>query len=408
MTETEIRDVLERATSDVTTPPDLLDRVRAGGRRRMIRRRTVLAAGAATVAAGSGAGLLGGLRGHDPGPAFARLTLPTRGDLAGDTAYLRRAAARWRDHVGGDSMIGEPHVSWALSTPAGPVAVVASRVMSGPGQPAGWTGFVDGDRVTGVEALRPGVPNTEVLLAGRDRDVLVAVDGGRHLEYSPDFGYDEQGRVRRTFRPVILDADGVLVARVPSQISRLRTALRHDHAPVRPAGLDGIASGPVPLLTRLLPGRERAWGDDATLAPDVLDRWELRNRAAYLDEYGVHHGTPGTHWCVRGGTLDGHRFLVQTLVLDSDVRIFRTVSATTTGTPVYLGLLNSSETVPVIRVRLPNSLGVVVAAEGARLRYRGGSADWLVVAGDAALLPDAARELEVTQRRGRTFRVPLS
>jgi hypothetical protein len=47
----------------------------------------------------------------------------------------------------------------------------------------------------------------------------------------------------------------------------------------------------------------------------------------------------------------------------------------------------------------------VVAAEGAALRYRAQNGPWLPVGGDAALLPDAADEVEVTGAGGRTVRV---
>src|SRR4051812_15558164 len=69
------------------------------------------------------------LRYLDDEPPFARLRRPTRGDLARDAAYLDRVVAAWRARVGDDTMVGRPHVAWAVSTPAGPVAVVSSRAM---------------------------------------------------------------------------------------------------------------------------------------------------------------------------------------------------------------------------------------------------------------------------------------
>jgi hypothetical protein len=404
MTDTEIRDVLVRATADVRTPPDLLDRVRAGGRRRVVRRRTLLAAALTTAAAGSTAVVLRGAAGRSGLPASPRLSLPTRGDLAGDAAYLRRVVAVWRSYVGTGGMIGEPHVAWAVTTPAGPVAVVSSRSRGASGY--GWTGFVAGDRVLSLEALEAGVTNTEAVLAGPRRDVLVVVDGGRSLAYSPDFSYGSDGRVRRTFRPVVLDRDGVFVATVPAQPDRLRTALRAGTIGVRPAST--IDREPVyPKIDRLLPGREIAWGDDAMVSQAMIDRWDLRQLPGYGDPYGFHHGTPGTFWFIRGSTPDRRRFVVQTQVLDADVRLFRTLSTSIAAKPVYLGLLALSERIPVLRVRLPQAQGVVVAAERAALRYRTGSTDWLPVSGDAALLPASAGELEVSKPGERSFRVPL-
>ncbi|MEV4410200.1 hypothetical protein AB0J66_49245, partial [Actinoplanes sp. NPDC049598] len=52
MTDTDIRQALTRATDHLESPPDLLDRVRAGGRRRVVRRRTLIGGGLAVGAAG--------------------------------------------------------------------------------------------------------------------------------------------------------------------------------------------------------------------------------------------------------------------------------------------------------------------------------------------------------------------
>jgi hypothetical protein len=406
MTDTDIRDALAQATRDVAAPPDLLDRVRAGGRRRVVRRRSVLAAGLAAAATGAGAAVWRAPGGPDrTPPASARLDRPTRGDLAGDRAFLDAVRAAWRRHVGaGLPTVGEPHVAWAGDTPGGPVALVAqrtrTRVVSEAGQiEYGLTGFVvrtGGEpSVTSMESMLTGAANSAAVLTGPAFDVLVVMDEGRPVEFSPDLTYGADGSVRRTFRPLVFDRDGAAMRQGPAP------ALRTGQQRVDLANPTALAEGRRGdlrhrTLDRTLPGSAAAW------PAGVPKEWDLRDDERYDDRYGYHVYRDAAAWFIRGATADGRRLVVQSLTVgDRPDRLFLLLGRPDEiPEPVYLGAPDPRAALPV-RVRLPGSQGVVVAAEGATLRYRVPDGTWLPAGGDAALLPAAATEAEVT-RPGRT------
>jgi hypothetical protein len=132
--------------------------------------------------------------------------------------------------------------------------------------------------------------------------------------------------------------------------------------------------------------------------------WDLATRDGYADRWGYRVVPPPETWLINGATADGRRYVVQTLAgTDERVRLF---SAVGTPDPVFRGFPDPAAPLPV-QVRLPDGQGVVVAGRG-RLRYRVRGGSWLPVAGDAALLPAAAEEVEVTPTAGRAVRVPLA
>ena len=418
MTDTDIRHALTRATDDVSASPELLDRVRAGGRRRVVRRRTVLTGGLAVAAVGVAVPLAAGRSDEQAVRAAAR------GDLAGDRALVGRALTAWRQVHGA----GAAYVHWIGSTPAGPVAVVAQ-----PDPPTGLdrVGFVEpvGDTLRALAgfALRPpGTVETSAALVGRDRDVLVVVTGGRPLWFSADYEFDAIGRVSREYEEVAPPADGVLVRRVRPPHGSVRFALMQDGPDTRVplANLDavvdtGAAVDRIPeRVDRPLPGRERAWPADAALTRAELDQWDVATRARYTDPAGYHLWTGPTEWYLRGAAADGRRLVVQTLALDGRARAFLIVGAEGDTPPAeYLGPLDdglstdatdgAGEPLPILHARLPLGLGVAVAVLAGKLRYRVRGGSWLPVAGSAAVLPAAATELEVTPRRGAAVRVGL-
>jgi hypothetical protein len=412
MTDTDIRDALAAATRHITAPPGLLDRVRAGGRRRVVRRRTLVAAGLATAAAGAGAGVWWGPGGGDDvaPPASDRLDRPTRGDLAGDTGYLAAVRNEWRRYVGsGMPTRGEPHVVWAGRTPAGPVALVAQRtrpvVVPGAGQiEYGLTGWATpgGDgapRVESMESMLTGARNAAGVLAGGG--LLVVLDEAGPVGFSPDLEYRADGAIRRTFRPVAFDADGAAVLRGPEPALRAAGGARVDLARITALAAGERSEPFVRMLERTLPGGAAVW----PAAGGVPDGWDLRGVPGYEDDFGYHLFHAGdVTWLLRGATADGRRFVVQTLTVgDRRDRLFLLLGVPE---PAYLGTVDPSAPLPV-RVRLPDGRGVVVAAESAALRYRAGRGPWLPVRGDAALLPAAATEAEVTRPGRPPQRVPL-
>lgn len=419
MTETDVRYAFERATEEISPSPDLLDRVRAGGRRRQIRRRTVLAAGLAAVAGGAGLPLA--LR------RGADRDLPaTRGDLAGDRQLLARIRTAWLDNAGEP---GEPHILWVGRTPAGPVALVSAPteigLPDGPTDRLGFVATVDGRlRFSGHVSLIPaGTLAPVALLAGAQRDVLVVAGLGRKIQFSADYRFDDLGRIERRFEDLPSGPDDVLVRTVPGQDDHVRFALMQegDDPEVTLFYTDeqrAAAMNSMPgRQDRRLAGSILAW-DKATEAE--LLRWDVTSRPGYDDDqFGYHSWQGPTAWWIRGQAPDGRRLVVQTVALDGRARLFVLLgTAGARPVPRYLGLLGprvSTEIrdevggpLHVLHVRLPDQQGVVVAAPEATFRYRVRGGGWLPTEGDAVLIPDAATELEVRPRRGRmaTVRLP--
>jgi len=419
MTDTDIRTALEQATGELRTPPDLLDRVRAGGQRRVVRRRTLLAAGLATIAGGSTAGvLLGGAGGGETPVASPLLDRPTRGDLRGDRGFLDQVRRAWRDNLGDVSVRGEPHVVWAGVAPhVNRAAVVAQRVPRRVASPVGQisyglTGFVEettaGLRVISLEEMLTGATNAAAALLGPERDVLMVLDDGRDVRYSPTLSYTADGKTDRTFTPLDFQVhDGVAFEATETRPTTIRMALRAevpDSQGDRSVGLANISQliddagrgGPYP-------GPERqAWSlAGAQKAPAENDPWDVEGRDGYYDQYGYQLVPPAGTWYIRGATADGRQFVAQTLTSTDDrIRLFLSLG---TPDPLLVGFPAPAAPLPV-RVRLPDGQGVVVAGAG-KLRYRVSRGDWLPVTGYAALLPAAATEVEVTLRGGQPVRI---
>ena len=417
-TDTDIRAALADATDDLDAAPDLLHRVREGGRRRVVRRRTLLAAGAATVTAGSAASvLLSGDRGPDtPDVASRFLDDPTRGDLRDDKAFRAEIREVWNRHVAGiPGLRGEPHVIWAGSTFGMRAAAVAQRirqrVVSEAGQIAyGVMGFVEqtpaGIEAISLEEMTTSVEIAPAVLLGSQSVVLLALDDGRGLEYSPDRDYSADGRVRRTFEPLRFDRDGAAVLFTVPQSNWIRIGLRAGRPgadggrSVHLANLSRLVQDRKPpaswrsvRLDRLLPGGSRDW-------PEA---WHLATHDGYSDPYGFDYPVHNVECRIRG-VAGGARFALETVTLDDlRTRLFLMVDRPE---PRFQGFVDLAARLP-IQVRLPGSRGIVVAAEGATLRYRAGGGSWLPVRGDAALLPDAATEVEVTPPGGRSGTVVL-
>jgi hypothetical protein len=422
MTDTDIRSALEHATDALRTPPDLLDRVRAGGRRRVVRRRTLLAAGLATVAAGSTAGVLvsGGGAGETP-VASPLLDRATRGDLRGDRSFQDRVRAVWRGHVEGAEVRGAPHVVWAgLAPHRRRVAVVAQRTRQRVASPIGQIshgliGFVeespDGLEVISLEEMLTGATNAMAVLLGPERGSLMVLDDGRGVRFSPEPGYTAEGKVHREFRPLDFRVhDGAAFQATVASPHLIRVALRADVPDSRGDRSVGLAN-----RSRLIDEAGRGGPHEtehrvrslAGADPELAEggRWDVAVRDGFDDPYGYRITPPADTWFVRGVTADRRRFVVQTLTgTDARIRLFLSLG---TPDPVLLSHPGPAAPLPV-QVRLPDGQGVVVAAGSGRLRYRVPQGTWLPVAGDAALLPAAATEVEVTSEGRRAIRVRLA
>ncbi|MGA4728326.1 hypothetical protein ACPB67_12960 [Micromonospora taraxaci] len=419
MNDSDVRGILHRATDDLVSPPGLLAEVRRGGRRRVVRRRTVLAAVCAAVVAVPVAGVLDLPGGTGEAPvASPLLDQPTRGDLATDEGYLRQVLQAWQRRIKevGDQTRGEPHVVWAGGTPAGPAAYVAHPTAHGT-----TVGFVEytagGPRVrtltqatgTGTDGLEPAA------LLGPQRDVLLVLDFGQPVELSPQLLYKPDGKVERTFEPVVF-RDGAAVLSVPPQRTKLTVAL--SRTPIDRQNMihiDGTREilfpddkdrPAPPVLRHTLPGAEGTWGTDPAVQQVGTPTEAL---AEYIDPVGSHTHNGSPRLVVYGATPDGRRLLVETLQYDDDPsRViallarkylpFEAVASTTT---------DWSAPLPV-RLRLPDDQGVLVAAEGSALSYRVGDGQWQDAGRDAALLPATATDVRVTDSNGTTTTVSVA
>ncbi|KAB1156472.1 hypothetical protein F6X68_11355 [Micromonospora sp. AMSO12t] len=422
--ESEVRGVLRRVTDDLVGPPTLLDDVRRGGRRRLRRRRAVLAAVCAVVVAVPVGGALhladGGAAAEVASPLFDK---PTRGDLAGDGAYLRQVREAWRQQarqLGGDFR-GDPHVVWAGDTPAGPAAYVAQRTVDNPvvswpdsAREIGLAAFVEptaaGPRVMTPENLVDASTHGswQAALLGSRRDVLVVLDTGHAVEFSPTFRYAADGRIERTFQRVAF-RDGAAVLLVPPQRDRVTVALARK--PVSATTAVHIANAneillpdrqasPQRSVTYTLPGAERVWGDSPA-AQVGRNVYETEALAAYVDPGGTHREGEAPHLVVYGATPDGRQLLLESHQYYGDPTraIALLAHAGAPFQPVASGFIDWNAPLPV-RLRLPDGQGVLVAAEGAALSYRVGAGEWHDAGRGAALLPADATEVRVTAAGG--------
>ncbi|GGO29136.1 hypothetical protein [Micromonospora parathelypteridis] len=419
MNDSDVRGILHRATDGLVSPPGLLGEVRRGGRRRMVRRRAVLAAVCAAVVAVPVAGRLQ-LTGDAGDAPFAAPLLdePTRGDLATDNGYLRQVRAAWQLRMKqvGDLARGESHIVWAGATPAGPAAYVAQRTAHGT-----TVGFVeptaDGPRVgTQTQVTDIGTDGFEqAALLGSQRDVLLVLDFGQPVQFSAELRSKPDGKVERTFTPVVF-RDGAAVLSVPPQLTKLTVAL--SRTPVGWENMIHIDNAQLilfpgnkdrpepPVFRHTLAGAEQVWGTDPA-AQSVSAPAEALT--GYIDPVGVHTHNGSPRLWVYGATPDGRRLLVETIQYDDEPsRViallarryfpFEAVASTTA---------DWSAPLPV-RLRLPDNQGILVAAEGSALSYRVGEGQWQDAGRNAALLPATATEVRVTDANGTTTSVPTA
>ena len=256
-------------------------------------------------------------------------------------------------------------------------------------------------------------PHTAILVGERDRGVLVVVDTGRGISFSPDFKINPDGTVARGFRALAY-ADGAAVLDVGRQRDRVRIGLRAaDGRPVELMNFPAWAYRDHPgegqpgarQVVLAVPGWERGWpaGEDARR--EAWAAWGAEGRKPFYDLNGYHRITAAPDWFVWGSTPAGVRFRLETHSLDGEPSrlLLTTGRPDSEGRTQPAGVLDPEATLPV-QVRLPDGGGFVVAAVGATLRYRHGDGGWVPVAGDSALVPGGVTQVEVT-RPGRPPRI---
>ncbi|GLZ01543.1 hypothetical protein [Actinoplanes sp. NBRC 103695] len=396
MTDLEVRDALHRATAEVTAPADLLDRVTAGGRRRVVRRRSLLTAGLAVVGAGATAAVLrgGGGQGLAP-PASDLLDGPARGDLAGDSGFLTGAVATFRSSLPDDlATMGPPRVAWAVSAPAGGLALVAQRLRPrdlGDGSVEfGVIRFVEmwsnGTRIWTAGRLEPMItgryPSNAYLVGGvpgdaflRFRDffrdarperTLVVLDDGRPVRIATSFTVDASGRLVWQYRDLPLPDGFARVVRGQAGLS------------VRAGGRGVVLGNDIDASGRTKPLIEADLGG--------ADDRRLRG---YDDETAYFDASVFSPWRIRGVTPDGRSFVVQTLVEAGTIRLFRFLDGPE---PTYLGVV-PGRSQSALATRLPDEQGIVFASKRSRFRHRSARGDWVLNPDNAGLLPPGTVEI---------------
>ncbi|MFE9656982.1 hypothetical protein [Micromonospora sp. NPDC006431] len=429
LNDSNVRDVLHRATDHLVGPPGLLDEVRRGGRRRVVRRRAVLAVVCAAVVAVPVGGLHLASDGGEVQVASPLLDEPTRGDLAGDEGYLRQVREVWQRRLeqDGDQMRGEPHVVWAGRTPAGPAAYIAHRTVHNPiASPDGdrviaMAAFVeptaDGPRVTTREQVTDAGTDgiSQAALLGPQRDVLLVLDSGQPVEFSPELRYMPDGKVKRSFQRVAF-RDGAAVLAVPPQRTKITVAL--SKTPVsRENVVHIINDGPIlfpdgkgrprPLQVRhTLPGAEKVWVGDPS-AKEVSAPADAL--AEYIDSAGVHTSDGSPLLWVYGATPDGRLLLVETIQYDDDpARVIALLAPKQLPFKAVASTFADWKSPLPVRLRLPDNQGILVAAEGSALSYRSGDGKWQDAGRNAALLPANATDVRVIDASGTVTTVPVT
>ncbi|RKN48598.1 hypothetical protein D7223_11515 [Micromonospora endolithica] len=435
-----MREVLHRATDHLVGPPGLLGEVRRGGRRRLVRRRAVLAAVcAAVVAVPLGGALLLTGDAREAQVAVPLLDVPTRGDLAGDESYLRQVREAWHRRLKQTEtgVSGEPHIVWAGTTPAGPAAYVVHRasdnvVVSEPANDrmVAVAAFVeptaDGPRVMTMETVTDAGTdgNSQAALLGPQRDVLLVLDFGQPVQFSPTLEYLSDGRVERRFQPVVF-RDGAAVLAVRPQRTKITVGL--SRTPIRQENVVHIVNAtdilfpngdsPSPTLLRYaLPGVEQVWGGDPTTAEyqnapggQEVSAQGTEALADYIDPVGTHRGDGSPLLSVYGSAPDGRRLLVETIQYDDEpARVIALLARDDAPFQAVASTFADWSAPLPVRLRLPDDQGVLVAAEGAALSYRIGDGAWQGAGRNVALLPADATAVRVTDASGTVRTVPVT
>lgn len=448
----ELTQAWRTATEDLHVPPDFADRVVRGGRRRLARRRRaaagVLAGTTLVTLLVAALGLTGPFADRQTA-ADPRLTRPTGGNLAGDSALIDNAVRAWHDGIKHswnsdrgifDDPVSEPHVFWAGTTPAGPAAVVIQAFYLHPHGNLSSEDWNETQTLVGLTGIDPATG--QFLLLGDqyqsdgpvpgyfsfgpgDRTVLV-VERETPVYIASGRAHSPEGRITREWQRLTF-TDGVAVVQVPPEADLADVRLVEasvppgptdrvwDHRPLLLEGasfylkiVDDLRSGRAigmrsPATDRRLPwqgGRCRGFGEPGPVinAPalafhDGLLEWGTLDARTTLLGF----------WCVAVRLDDGSTILVSEVQEDErPSRLFAlTTAADDTPTGVQVGnSIDPSAPLPVA-IRLTGGHGWVVAAYGSALAYRTTAAgDWVEAGTDAALLPDAATEVRVTGRGG--------
>ena len=433
MNTTELSAHLRDATDGLTVRPDFADAVLRGGRRRRARRRLTVVASVLAVAAVATTATVVTQRTDDPVPvADARFSMPTKGDLADDQAFLDEVRQAWvaglpsapeaRDRYYDDRR-GEPHVYWAGNTPAGRAAIVLQQVYVHPNSQVPEKGLRTAE---GLVAVDPGdgrfkLVNTRMIGVdevpgqaqyyrfGPDDRTMLIVDRGRPLHYDPAPVYAEDAQeIRFEWRPVKPSGD-VAFLTAPARRGQVSAMVYEGNDP--PVRLPVRQTPVIPMsasawLTQRLPDpsyRPRSaildWGPVMWRVGEPLATSSAKLNATwgYYPHYPYDSFT--SLWTIAARLPDGRVVILKETQNDSaQPRLIAEIAAnadTVNTVRVDGGTVDADAVLPV-RFRIPDGGGWIVADKGKELSYRTApGAAWQKVGRDAALLPENATEVLV-------------
>jgi len=443
MTDTDLQQRLTDTVATIDAPPDLVERVRLGGARRLRRRRagavativltTAVIGGVATV----GQDLLSTSGGFDAStqtkqnedPYGFLLNRPTRGDLANDQAYLDGVLKIWNaSHQKSanagrgifDDLRATPHVAWAGTTPGGRAAIVVQQsylrkhtdIQLNHEGLYTLIGFI-GDDGAGRPHLvadsypAPGVGVIEGFVTGSKIKALVVLDTGKKMGWAAGRKYSEDGSSGREYSPLSFK-DGVASVKLPAGTDPASLWIRA--LPVGGPSESQLVG--VPATYENMPD-PRMWqqagswplepGADGSAAA-VLFRNTI-DKVADPETSAMYFSL----WHAYGKTPNGSTVVVGETALDTDPTHMYAVVKTAGGAIEVIpgGVPDRAAALPVA-IRLPDGQGWTAVRQGAQLSYRIDGGAWSEPRQNAVLVPDG-RNAEVRVKVGDEEKVvPLS
>ncbi|MFC6158307.1 hypothetical protein [Kribbella jiaozuonensis] len=451
MTETELKQRLSADVDSVEAPSDLLDRARAGGARRL-RRRRFLAAGAialTTVVVGGVAVTAPAVLDHRSDPPVASrpgegdpyaflMNGPTRGDLAGDTAYLRQVLEAWRSSHGRsinhdrgifNHMQGDAKVAWAGNTPGGRAAIVVensdlrnhSDVQLYHEGVAALVGYVGDGKdgkptVLGDDYPVPGASQQTAFVVEKDgTKALVALQmPGKPIGLSLGRTYAEDGSVKRTYNQLTF-RDRVAIVKLPA--GQKVDDLKINRMPGTAfSSLSVLYTGPAMTETP----ENRLWSDFAQesdgLWPMSDGANKLRSKANELFNDAIGkvsdpnaNSTAFSIWTGYGVTTNGTAVYLGEQALDNDpTHLYAVLKPKTGNLRIVGGGVPDAATALPVAIKLPDNQGWAVARKDAQLSYRYDGGTWSPARSNALLVPAGSRAEVKVEAGGTTDVVPLS
>ncbi|WP_026421401.1 hypothetical protein [Actinokineospora inagensis] len=418
MDTTELARAMRAATAEIRPDPAFVPAVLRGAWRRRLRRRIAITVALTAVVAATGTLTVTVLRvsaqdGQD-NQGVAMVTdpvyvTPARGQLASDETFTEAATAAFSNQlpVPASSRLGQPHVYWAGATDAGKIAVVMQPVHQA-GE-AGWrgegvVGVLTGSQPKLVVATRftaaDLVTGLMFLYGPGDKTALALSQSPTAPMVSPNWIVADDNRGRRYWDPMV-DGDGAWWTRVPDPTAGLRVVagdpnstyqeLRVVRAAKWPA--DPVQApvtpepDPTPPVALTFPGTDQAQleGDIRSQLTDAgfLDPLARSFRVECVVDADLPTGLKVTAVEISGDSPDHNVYLA--------VRGDGGNNTWTYGNPVTPG------SHLLVRARLPEDAGWLLAARNTHLRYRTDpDQPWQDAGDEVAWVPAAATQAELT------------